>query len=69
MDAKSKQRRELIIRKAVVLFEGRKEAAMRWLHSPRPALGNPTPLELAKTKAGAKKVEDLIARLEDGVFS
>ena len=43
--------------------------ARRWLSSPQRALGGSTPLSLARTEVGAGLVEDLIGRLEHGVFS
>ncbi len=54
---------------AVELFEGEKEKAFRWFRSPNRALGNLTPLELAATETGSREVENLIGRLEHGVFS
>jgi putative toxin-antitoxin system antitoxin component (TIGR02293 family) len=55
--------------KALELFEGDDEAARRWLSSPQLALGGAVPLDLAHTEMGAREVEDLIGRLEHGVFS
>ena len=60
---------ERVFGRALELFEGDSQAAERWLSSPRAALGGATPLELAKTEAGAREVEALIGRLEHGVFS
>lgn len=54
---------------AVRLFENDKEKAFRWFRSPNRALGNLTPLEMAATETGSREVEDLIGRLEHGVFS
>ncbi len=54
--------------KAVDLFDGDAEAARRWLAAPRPALGGNSPLDFARTAVGAREVEDLIGRLEHGVF-
>ncbi|MEW6754199.1 MAG: antitoxin Xre/MbcA/ParS toxin-binding domain-containing protein [Candidatus Latescibacterota bacterium] len=45
------------------------QAARQWLKSPKRALGGATPLEYADTEPGAREVEDLLRRLEDGVFS
>jgi putative toxin-antitoxin system antitoxin component (TIGR02293 family) len=58
-----------IIVRATELFEGDQAAARRWLTSPRPALGGVTPLEAIRTEVGAREVEQLIERLEDGIFS
>lgn len=54
---------------AIGLFEGDAAAAKRWLSSPKRALGGAAPLELAETEVGAREVEDLIGRIEHGVFS
>ena len=54
---------------AVDLFEGDNAAALRWLTAPRKALEGSTPLAYARTEVGAREVEDLIGRLEEGVFS
>lgn len=51
------------------LFEGNKVAAIRWFTSPNRALGNKVPIEVAATEIGAREVEDLIGRLEHGVFT
>ena len=57
-----------LFRKAIELFHGDNEAAMRWLRSPRPALGGETPLELAKTDIGVRQVETLIEQVRHGVY-
>jgi putative toxin-antitoxin system antitoxin component (TIGR02293 family) len=59
----------LVYEKAVNLFEGDAAAARTWLAAPAKALGNETPLSLVETEIGAREVEDLIGRLEHGVFS
>lgn len=51
------------------LFEGNAPEATRWLSRPKRALGKRTPLELARTEPGAREVENLIGRLEHGVFT
>jgi len=40
-----------------------------WFKSPQKGLGGQTPLEYADTEPGAREVEDLLGRLEHGVFS
>jgi putative toxin-antitoxin system antitoxin component (TIGR02293 family) len=55
--------------KAIALFEGDAASARGWLSSAQRALGGAVPLEMAKTEIGAREVEDLIGRLEHGVFS
>jgi putative toxin-antitoxin system antitoxin component (TIGR02293 family) len=54
---------------ALDLFEGDAGAARSWFSAPAPALANRTPLEVSSTDVGAREVENLIGRLEHGVFS
>jgi putative toxin-antitoxin system antitoxin component (TIGR02293 family) len=58
-----------VVGKALALFEGDFDAARTWLSTPVPALANRTPKDVATTEVGAREVENLIGRLEDGVFS
>jgi len=51
------------------LFEGDQKAARSWLMAPQRALGGAIPLEIAKTEVGAREVEQIIGRLEQGVFT
>jgi putative toxin-antitoxin system antitoxin component (TIGR02293 family) len=51
------------------LFDGNQEAARGWLMAPQRALGGAIPLEIAKTEVGAREVERIIGRLEQGVFT
>jgi putative toxin-antitoxin system antitoxin component (TIGR02293 family) len=51
------------------LFDGNQEAARAWLMRPQRALGGAIPLEIAKTEVGAREVEQIIGRLEQGVFT
>lgn len=46
-----------------------KEAANHWLHRSQPGLNERTPLELMRTEAGAKEVEELLYRIEYGFYS
>lgn len=55
--------------RALELFDDDAEAARRWLSIPQAALGGAVPLAVAKTDTGSREVEDLIGRLEHGVFS
>lgn len=48
---------------------GGKEEAFRWLHQPNPVLGHRTPLSLLDTDNGARKVEEVLGRIEHGVYS
>jgi putative toxin-antitoxin system antitoxin component (TIGR02293 family) len=58
-----------IFEKAVTLFEGDKDAARRWLTAPSDEFDGGPLLSFARTEVGAREVEDLIGRLEYGVFS
>jgi putative toxin-antitoxin system antitoxin component (TIGR02293 family) len=58
-----------IFAKAVELFEGDPDAAAEWLLAPQRALGGAVPVDYAKTEIGAREVESLIERLEEGVFT
>jgi putative toxin-antitoxin system antitoxin component (TIGR02293 family) len=58
-----------LFEKSVELFEGDVAAAANWLATPKKALYQQTPLMHARTELGARQVEDLIGRLEHGVFS
>lgn len=51
------------------LFEGDRAAALNWLRTPKKVLRNQSPLRFARTEIGAREVEDLIGRIEHGVFS
>lgn len=43
--------------------------AHQWLREPQRGLGNRVPLVLMRSEAGAREVEDLLGRIEYGVFS
>jgi putative toxin-antitoxin system antitoxin component (TIGR02293 family) len=58
-----------LLSKALDLFEGNAEAARGWLLAPQPVLAGASPLDIAKTETGAREVEILIDRLEQGIFS
>ena len=45
------------------------ENTRQWFKMPAKALGGKTPLEYADTEPGAQEVEDLLVRIEYGVFS
>ena len=51
------------------LFDGNQEAARGWLMNPQRALGGAVPLQIAKTEVGAREVEKIIGRLEQGIFT
>ena len=48
---------------------GDKSRARHWLTTPKRAFAERTPLEEADTEPGARHVEDLLGRIEHGVFS
>ncbi len=54
--------------RAVEVFES-EEGARRWLNSPQAGLGGEVPLEYAQTEVGAREVEDLLGRIDHGVYS
>jgi len=58
-----------LLGRAIELFDGDSQAAREWLLTPQPALGNETPVTVARTELGAREVENLIGRIEHGVFS
>jgi len=45
------------------------DAAQQWLKSPARALAYESPLHFAETEAGAREVENLLGRIEHGVFN
>ena len=57
-----------VFEQALELFEGDKPAAVQWLTTPKNALENETPLHYSRTELGAREVENLMGRLEHGVF-
>jgi putative toxin-antitoxin system antitoxin component (TIGR02293 family) len=57
-----------VLDETVQLFEGNAAAARRWFETPKKALRGASPLECARTEAGARRVEAMIGRLRDGVF-
>lgn len=48
---------------------GSVEAGREWLKTPKRALGGSTPVTYAHTELGAREVEDLLGRIEHGVFA
>lgn len=57
-----------LFQKALEVLEDRIEA-QRWFTTPKKALGGKTPLEYSETDVGAREVEDLLGRIEYGVYS
>jgi putative toxin-antitoxin system antitoxin component (TIGR02293 family) len=54
--------------KAVTVF-GNEQDAREWLSAPQFGLGGAVPLDYAKTEVGAREVENLLGRIEHGVYS
>ena len=48
---------------------GGEEKASRWLHTPNRALGGDRPLEMLDTDLGTRQVEEVLGRIEHGVYS
>lgn len=57
-----------LVGKAVEVLETVENARL-WLSSPQVSLGGAVPLEFAETEVGAREVEDLLNRIEYGVYS
>lgn len=55
--------------RALEIFDGDQPAAREWLRQPARALDFVTPLTFSETETGAREVENLLGRLEFGVFS
>ena len=57
-----------LLGRAVEVMES-EENARRWLSAPQTGLGGAVPLDYAGTEVGAREVEDLLGRIEYGVYS
>ena len=57
-----------LLGKAIKVF-GAEEDARVWLSSPQFGLGGAVPLDFSKTEVGAREVENLLGRIEHGVYS
>ncbi|HEY3914041.1 MAG TPA: antitoxin Xre/MbcA/ParS toxin-binding domain-containing protein [Verrucomicrobiae bacterium] len=57
-----------LLGKAIQVF-GDIEEAKQWLNSPQFGLGGAIPLEYAQSEVGAREVENLLGRIEYGVYS
>jgi len=58
-----------VLGRALELFEGDRDAAVEWLTTPQRGLGGEPPIGVARTEVGAREVENLIGRIEHGVYS
>jgi putative toxin-antitoxin system antitoxin component (TIGR02293 family) len=61
-------RYQSLLKKAEDVFGGA-ENAREWLTHPQRGLGNAVPVEFAKSEIGAREVENLLGRIEYGVYS
>jgi putative toxin-antitoxin system antitoxin component (TIGR02293 family) len=57
-----------LLERAAQVF-GEEADGADWLGTPNLALGGATPLALADTELGAREVDDLLGRIEHGVYS
>ncbi len=57
-----------LLGQAVQLFGGIEEAR-QWLKAPQRGLGGAVPLDYAQTETGAREVENLLGRIDYGVYS
>ena len=57
-----------LFEKAVGVF-GSNDMARKWLKEPAWGLGDVAPIDYARTEIGAREVENLLGRIEHGVFS
>jgi hypothetical protein len=53
----------------LMVFNNEEEKFQSWLSTPVPALGNSIPNDLLDSIEGLKKVENLLHRIEYGVYS
>ncbi len=63
-----------VLRYARLLGQARKvfngpDAAKLWLNAPQVGLGGAVPMDYARTELGAREVENLLGRIEYGVYS
>ena len=58
-----------VFSRAIELYVGSVDAAQDWMMRSNRALGGVSPFEMAKTEVGSREVENLITRIEHGVFS
>jgi len=61
-------RYQQLLKKAVDVF-GNETKAREWLTHPQPGLAQAVPIEFAHTEIGAREVENLLGRIEYGVYS
>lgn len=57
-----------IYERALDVFDHDDDMVKSWLNTSLKGLGDQTPLSYADTEVGARAVEDLLGRIEEGVF-
>ncbi len=57
-----------IVGHAITVFESEANARL-WLKAPQTGLGGEVPLDYAETEVGAREVENLLGRIDYGVYS
>lgn len=58
-----------LLERALRTFDGDAAASRRWLNAPQPGLGTAIPLEVARTTWGYLQVEQLLVRIDFGVYA
>ncbi len=58
-----------VFENTVDLFEGDSTNALKWLTTPKKSFESQTPLAYSRSELGAREVENLMVRLEHGIFS
>ncbi|EIX9713451.1 antitoxin Xre/MbcA/ParS toxin-binding domain-containing protein [Klebsiella variicola] len=58
-----------VLQRAIALFEGDNDSALKWFNEPNRALRWKIPAELIDSEEGALMVSILITRIEHGVCS
>ena len=48
---------------------GNEDKAQRWLHENKREFDNRKPIEMLETEAGARLVEEMLYRIDDGMFA
>jgi putative toxin-antitoxin system antitoxin component (TIGR02293 family) len=56
-----------VVARALEVF-GDRTKALRWLRTPIPSLGDATPQEMLEREGGIEQVEDVLGRIEHGVW-
>ncbi len=59
---------DVLMRHALDTF-GNKVKALSWLSTPNPALDNAQPIELLEFPGGAERVEEVLIRIDYGIYS